>query len=491
MKKWQTNKSLRSLGAAAALLLLLLNTACSDAGSRQPSSTPETSLPSPSLAFTGTLPASGPPVPSQAVSAPLLSGKLDSSFGKGGKVTTDFGSQLEEARDVLVQPDGKIVMLGEIWPKNIVGARFALVRYDKNGKLDKSFADGGKLIPNITGTDIDSGSPYALALQLDGKILAVGSTLDPDAHHNVFVLLRYNKDGTLDPDFGDDGKVLTPIDLEEYSQSNDQAHAVALAPDGKILVAGITGRYPSHFAVARYNPDGSLDETFGDGGRVVTSIAEESIANAVAVQPDGKVLVAGYAMLQSGKEYDDYALVRYNEDGTLDGTFADAGIALTDFSERQDWIYSIALQPDGKIVAAGPVEIDAHICGGYVCSDFGFGFARYNPDGSPDTTFGSKGKTSYRLLGSDGNYDLILMPDGKLLSAGHIDGGAFGLALLNPDGSLVKSFGTKGWVTTSFGKYTEYANAIALQPDGKVVAVGSTVNNGDALNGDFALARYR
>jgi uncharacterized delta-60 repeat protein len=490
MKKWQTNKSLRSLGAAGALLLLLLNTACSDVGSPQPSPTPETSLPSPSIASLTAVPSSDPSLPTQAVSAPLLSGKPDSSFGKGGKVTTDFGSELEEATDVLAQPDGQIVMLGEIWPEETRSPAFALVRYDKNGKLDPTFADGGKSIPSIT--ESNTAHPHALALQPDGKIIAVGSAFDPEARHNVFVLLRYNADGTFDQDFGEAGKVLTPIDLEEYSQSNDEARALDLAPDGKIVVAGITGRYPSHFAVARYNSDGSLDETFGDAGRVVTKIAEDSEANTVAVQPDGKVLVGGYAMLHSGKEYDDYALVRYNEDGSLDETFADAGIALTDFSERQDWIYSIALQPDGKIVAAGPVEIDAHVCGGYVCSDFGFGFARYNPDGSLDTKFGSKGKIAHRLLGSDGNYDLILLPDGKLLSAGHIDGGAFGLALLNPDGSLVKSFGTKGWATTSFGKNTERANAIALQPDGKVVAVGTAgVDPDNVLNGDFALARYR
>ncbi|MEO8287979.1 MAG: delta-60 repeat domain-containing protein [Chloroflexota bacterium] len=486
MKNSYKSRSVRMLGAVAAILPLLLTAACNQTADVPVSqSTSALLLSQP----TSTARPSATKTPSTQAA---LTGKLDNSFDVDGRTTTDVGSTNDEARDVVVQPDGKIVVMGETWTGPYNRPRFALTRYKPNGKLDQSFGDGGMIIENISGSEYDTGNPCALLLQPDGKLLIAGTTLDPVLHQWVFALLRYNADGTLDAKFGDRGKTLTPIDQKQYSQSEDEIHSIALAPDGKIVAAGITGRYPHNFAATRYNKDGSLDETFGNEGRVITAFPSDANARAVAVQPDGKVVVAGYASLEGGKEHQDYTMVRYNIDGSLDEAFGDQGIVMTDFANKQDWAYSMVLRPDGKIVLAGPVEIDARLCGAYICSVFGYGFAQYNTDGSLDDDFGDSGTISYKYGGSDGNYDLLRLPDGKLLAAGHVSNNDFGLALLNEDGTPVKSFGTKGWATASFGPYTDRANAIAMQPDGKIVAVGSgVVDKKDILNDDFAIARFK
>ena len=467
----------QTLGAVLASLPLLLGTACNaDIPADQPTSGQ----------------AARPTRTSKPPAASSFTGTLDSTFGKGGKVITDAGGGNEQAVGAIVQADGSIVVLGESWPG--IKPTFTFTRYDAKGKLDTGFGDDGKLVVSVTGSEYDYSSPRALIQQPDGKFIAVGTTIDFDAGHLVFAALRYNPDGTPDEEFGDGGKALVPIDLTEGNQSEDEAEAVALAPDGKIVLVGPTGRYPRSFATVRLNPDGSLDESFGDGGRVVTSFPNDAEAHAVAVQPDGKVLVGGYGSSdpKAGMEGSDYTLVRYNSDGSLDEEFGEDGVVMTDFSDDRDYIEALTLLPDGKIVAAGPVYIDVTFCATDACASPGFGLAQYNPDGTLDESFGQDGKVGYRQ-GTDLNYDVVRLSDGKLLTAGSIDDNeSFALMLLNPDGTKVESFGDEGLVSTHFSDYKDYGQAMTVQPDGKVIVVGSAISaQEDMLDTDFAIARYK
>jgi uncharacterized delta-60 repeat protein len=361
-----------------------------------------------------------------------------------GKVTTDLAAAVDEARSVVLQPDGKIVVVGSA-----------------------------------------------------GAVLFSGRTFD-------FGVVRYNPDGSLDTGFGQGGKVTTDFGGDEAISG------MAVQPDGKIVVAGTTSRDSGGFALARYNPDGTLDTSFGDGGRVITHVAGGNSASALALQPDGKIIVAGFIT--------NFLLVRYNPNGSLDEGFGEEGMVITTFfnstlgdiagrigSALASVAHSVVLQPDGKIVAAGGVQIVPIGVGGLVavptqsgcqparspgfgqisstCTDFAL--ARYNPDGSLDTSFGRDGLVTTDFAGNLSEvFAIALQPDGKIVAAGKIvDRPGFALARYNPDGSLDTSFGRDGLVTTGFGACFEEALAVVLQPDGKIVAAGGG-------NCDFAVARY-
>ncbi len=474
-------KTWAALGVVLALLLLASAAAC---GSSEPAAQ-ATVLPRKT-------PTTRPGQPSQPPQpATKLVGQLDPTFGDGGKVTTDFGSSLEEAHGVVVQSDGKIVAAGSSRVDS--HEKMTLARYDAQGQLDPTFGDGGKVVSNLTGTDNDYSAALALVLQPDGKLVAAGWAYSTAVHHDVFVVARYNTDGSLDAGFGDGGKTMTAFKDELNVSATDHAQAVALAPDGKIVLAGVTGMYPTDFGVVRYNADGSLDPTFGDGGKVTTDFGNADEAHAVAVQPDSKILAAGFGGTQNGNQYQDYALARYTADGSLDSTFGQGGQVLTDFGGGQDWADAIVLRPDGKIVLGGPVVTGAMFCGTNACRAFGFGLAQYNADGSLDTGFGSQGLSAHNFNTTEGNYALLRLPDGTLAAAGHANNGVFSLVLYNADGSVVTSFGKKGQVTTDFtSTSTDRIYALALQPDGKIVAAGTAgVDPNDILNADFGLVRYR
>src|SRR5262249_9600003 len=235
-------------------------------------------------------------------------GSLDSSFGTGGKVTTDFG-RLERNPAVAIQPDGKIVSAGmsESGPAGDI----ALARYNTDGSLDTSFGIGGTLTTDLG--NYEAGS--AMVLQPDGKIVVGGLTyVGVYGTNAAFLLVRYNPDGSIDSTFGSGGAVITLIGV--YCGLHD----IALQPDGKIVAVGSayrTGFSTQDFAVARYNPDGSLDASFGSGGTLTTDITGFQVATALAIQTDGRVCVAGYASTSLSDSAYDFALVRYNSDGTL------------------------------------------------------------------------------------------------------------------------------------------------------------------------------
>ncbi len=426
-----------------------------------------------------------PAVPSWAAD-----GDIDTTFGTDGRVTTDFGTNDDNANAVAIQSDGKIVAAGAAGEAAAGDDQdFALARYNTDGTLDTTFGTGGKVTTDFTdirgtittwGRSDDDGA-NGVAIQSDGKIVAAGTAGNTD-----FALARYNTDGTLDTTFGTGGRVTT------YSSANTPissaiASAVAIQTDGKIVAAGYAYNSDQHidanqydFVLARFNTDGTLDTTFGAGGIVVTAFGEGTdydYANAVAIQTDGKIIAAGATGPRSnyGGTNDKFALVRYNTDGTLDTSFGAGGKVTTTIGLYSD-AYAIAIQSDGKIVATG------YAYKGDYYADFAL--ARYNTDGTLDTTFGTDGAVT-TAISANSNVDnaraVAIQTDGKIVAAGIDSSYYFALVRYNTDGTLDTTFGTGGMATTT--NYDK-AYAVAIQSDGNIVAAG--LSN----DGDFVVVRY-
>ena len=210
------------------------------------------------------------------------SGSLDSTFGTGGKIVTDFGGGYDFARAVVVQSDSRIIAAGSSgW------GDFGLIRYNGDGTLDSDFGSRGKVSTDFGGTD----TANALAIQSDGKIVVAGQVETEEAVDTEvdFGLVRYSADGKLDPSFGVGGKVTTDFGgPDEADVTDDMASDMAIQPDGRIVVAGTTfAKTGNDFAIARYNSDGGLDSTFGIGGKVITDLfGHREEAFAAALQPD-------------------------------------------------------------------------------------------------------------------------------------------------------------------------------------------------------------
>jgi uncharacterized delta-60 repeat protein len=341
----------------------------------------------------------------------------------------------------------------------LVAAALPVAAVAAPGALDPTFGTGGEVTTDFGGSD----GAQAVAIQSDGKIVAAGSSGAGD-----FALARYNAVGGLDPTFDSGGKVTT--DFGGF----DATSALAIQPDGRIVAAGRSGS--GDFALARYNADGSLDPTYGSGGKVTTDFGGFDAAFGVALQTDGKIIAVG-----QGSSSFDFALARYNADGSLDPTFGSGGKVTTDFTGGFEDAIAVAIQLDGGIVVTGQT-----FSGGFQ----EFALARYNADGSLDTSFGSGGIVTTNF-GFDSAFGgaLAIQTDGKIVAAGRA-GTDFLLARSNVDGSPDASFGSGGIVTTDFGgALFDAAFAVALQSNGKIVAAGSAIS-GFPSSADFALARY-
>jgi uncharacterized delta-60 repeat protein len=410
-----------------------------------------------------------------ALPAQAEAGDLDPTFGSDGKVTTDFGFALDRANGVTIQPDGRIIAAGSTFQAG-PGFDFALARYNTDGTLDASFGSDGTVT-----TDFGSSEDLALgvAIQPNGKIVAAGFSRQAGTFEDI-ALARYNRDGTLDASFGSDGPVTS-----DFGSSNDQAAGVAIQPNGRIVAAGSSTQAGTFdFALARYNPDGTLDASFGSGGKVTTDFGSSSdTGTGVAIQHNGAIVVAGSSN-QAGTGFD-FALAQYNTDGTLDASFGSGGKVTTDFGSSNDQAAGVAIQPNDKIVAAGQ-----SLQPGPTGDDFAL--ARYNPDGTLDASFGSGGKVTTDFGSSlDRAQGVAIQSNGRIVAAGLSNQAGtfdFALARYNPDGTLDASFGSGGKVTTDFGSTLDLANGVAIQPHGRIVAAGLSNQAGTGF--DFALARY-
>lgn len=388
------------------------------------------------------------------------SGALDISFNGNGIVTTNIGTTADKAFAITTQSDGKIVVAGE--SRNGTQLFFSLTRYNTDGSLDTSFDNDG-----IVTTQYGSNDYWrAIAIQADGKIVTAGYSVVSSQF--VFALARYNTNGSLDNSFDNDGIVITAIGNDDY------ARAVAIQSDGKILV---TGYSDNRFVIARYNTNGSLDNTFDNDGIVTTIIGTNNQANALDIQTDGKILIGGYCLIGSQNTF---VVARYNTNGSLDISFDSDGISTVNIGPFDDRAYAIDIQSDGKIVLAGQ-------------SDNGFlpvfALARFNPNGSLDNNFDNDGVITTNIVANDRVFAMSIQADGKIVVGGCTYNGTqyvFALARYNSNGSLDNSFGNNGKVLTQVGT-EDYIYSIALQSDGKILAAGYSHNGVQFV---YAVVRY-
>jgi len=409
-----------------------------------------------------------------SVCANAAPGDLDTSFGNGGIVTTEFGIGPDHGVDIALQPDGKALVVGYGSGGTVSYNDIILLRYNIDGSLDTGFGIGG-----IATMDIEGNNDYgkAIVLQPDGKILIAGSSSSSGdgSRPQGLVMLRYNNDGSLDTGFGVEG-----IITMNYRGYVVNSQAISLQANGKILVTG--GSYDwvtpiINTVLLRYNSDGSLDASFGDNG--IVNLREQP-AGIIVVQANGQILLAGSSA--QGQ-----VMHRYNSDGSLDSSFGTGGIVTMNFGGP------IVQQANGQILAAGTIY----------GTNNNIALARYNSNGTLDTEFGkgfgTGGIVTTDISGSDdGAAAIALQANGQILVAGRDRKRAIlwvywndAVALLryNSDGSLDSSFGTGGIVTTVIGPRKDWGQAIALQPDGQILVAGS--GNTGTSEEDVVLLRYQ
>lgn len=411
-------------------------------------------------------------------------GTLDVTFGTNGKTSNGLFypslNERDEIRGIALQSDGKIVAAG--FSNNGSNGDFSLARYNTNGTLDNTFgAAGAGTLTTPMGTGNDEG--MGVAIQSDGKIIVAGLATHSVTFSKGFALARYNTNGTLDNTFGTTGKIVTSL-----GPNDGFATCIAIQSDGKIVVGGYYDNGSNtDWAMARYNTNGSLDNTFGTAGIRThsLSVSNEQI-NAVAIQPDGKIIFGGSAVFSSVSRF---VVGRYNANATSDATFSGSGYSIQNMGTVQDELYGMTLQPDGKIVAVGLVNNG---------SDHDIGMMRYNSTGSLDFTFNGNGKVIQSvLIGADVLRAVTLQADGKIVVAGFTDidptalfDENFLLMRFNTNGGIDNTFGTAGYTTTQFyptGIRRDIGKAMLIQPDGKIV-VGGYMEN--ATDYDYAVARY-
>ncbi len=328
-------------------------------------------------------------------------GGLDSTFGTNGVVFTDLGSSEDQAEGVVIQPDGKIVVAGFMLTAN-TGRDFAIVRYNANGTLDTTFGSGGIVTTDFDGLDDQAGD---VLLQPDGKIIALG-TATISSTNTDFALVRYNTNGSLDTSFGTGGKVTTNIG------QFDQGQRGALQGDGKIVLVGGSG-----FSVLRYNPNGTLDSSFGTGG--VVSILGESIAEDVALRTDGKIVVGG--TLTNGTNNTDFQAAQFLPNGTLDASWGTGGLVTTLFPRADAFGFAMTIQTDGSLLLGGNVSSNSTLADDWA-------LARYTVMGNPDFSFGLNGKVTLDMGSDVEEIHSLLMPASNQILAVGLTGTSFGLA---------------------------------------------------------------
>lgn len=409
-------------------------------------------------------------------------GQLDPTFGIDGKVTATFGGTWSDGTALAIQPDGRIVVAGVDSPDGWT-FDFGVARFQTDGSLDPTFGTGGVVTTNVRQFDY----ARAVAIQPDGRIVVAGTVNyvhGDDFSSGDFGVVRYNADGSLDTTFDGDGMVITDIrpSTDPRQRFPDAVKGMVLQPDGKIVVFGDVreGRGgPADFVLVRYNTDGSLDATFGGGGKVITSLSFADMpAGAVSLQPDGKIVASG--TLYGSTPFSDgrFILARYDANGLLDPSFDGDGIATTLFASSATAL-AMTRQPDGRLIVSGHA-------GGH------FALARYDVNGALDTTFGGTG-TIVTVLGSRAvSTGLAVQTDGSIVASGTIGedltvASDFAVVRYLADGAIDTTFGIGGLARTDIVASTDRSSAVALQFDGRLIVAGMALTN---TSGEIALVRY-
>jgi uncharacterized delta-60 repeat protein len=414
-------------------------------------------------------------------------GTLDPTWGASGVATTDLFGMDDVATAVARQHDGKIIVAGycdkQLFASSI--RVFCAVRYLPSGVIDTSFSASGKLFNAVSFQGFDQAR--AIALQPDGKIVLAGICVE--ANKEQFCLARYDADAkVLDPTFTD-GRTGAGTVATLSSVALGGAFAVAIQPDGKILVAGhcsVSGI--SRMCALRYTGAGKLDSSFNGGAPALALIGAGDVARSVLIQSDGKIVLAGYCQ---GALISVFCAARFESNGQLDSTFGGTG---TIFSALGDGgnsaAYAAALQADGKIVLAGKCDVrdpdpNANALVPNFCA------ARYNAeDGSLDVLFNASGSVATILI-SGAATSVAVQPDGKIVLAGTCGGVVpdnYCVVRHRSDGGLDKGFNRTGFVNTLIPNAVASVevSAMLLQPDGKIVVAGRC----QVGSGDFCVLRY-
>jgi uncharacterized delta-60 repeat protein len=398
----------------------------------------------------------------------LPAGSLDVDFGDRGIVLTELEG-FSAGEGLALQEDGKIVVAGvsdELGPNNA----FGIVRYRPDGALDPTFGAAGKVTAPLRA------SAFAVALQRDGKIVAAGGTTSS----GLIAVARYRRDGQLDDTFGTAGVATA----DAGAGMSAGALALAIQTDGRIVVAGNVAISGSRGLIVRFDRDGSLDGTFGAGGRVISDLGGAFLQTleAVVVEANGKIVVAGF-----NKAPFLGTVARFHSDGSPDATFGTGGFVATDLGS-QAFFTTIAVQRDGKIVVGGMRASDP------TSSPNTATVARFWPDGTPDATFGTGGAVFTSIPGSDSFIRSIKLDRcGRIVAAGLVafldpSPGAALLVRYDPHGAVDPTFGNAGTVLTARNGVDLGATGVAIARDGDILAAGTATDATGVAS--FMLARY-
>lgn len=409
----------------------------------------------------------------------------DSSFGRNGVEVLKKTFSNEFTASSAIQQDGKIVIAVTVYSPNNNVSMF-IVRYDATGKLDKTFGLNGKITPELNSNRAYAG---AVSIMPNGKIVIAGYSYQQHEQYSNydFTLLRYHTDGSPDSSFGDNGIVLTDF---KNGTENEIASEMVLQPDGKLIVAGTSrdfgaelGIYRTRFICARYNMDGTLDNSFGAFGKRdfyfdVDQHDEEAEATSLALDSKGRIIIAGYN--SSYTQGVDAVVVRCNPDGSPDLTFANGGTVITHIAGSYLYIRSLLIVPGDKIVLGGSIT------GQYMSNESSI-MIRYTENGLIDAGFGKDGMVTNNAINAVNNcYSMALQTNNKIVVAGSTNN-AFYLSRYDVDGSPDISFGNNGYILSQMGlKGESYVEKVNLFSN-KIILAGYSYWSEDA---DLTIARY-
>ena len=400
-------------------------------------------------------------------------GALDITFGNSGKVTGTFdnvNANISSGAATALQSDGKIIVAGQVYfsaSNNFCG----IARYNANGSIDASFGNGGSVSMDVNTKHYSE--LKAVAIQADGKIVVAGNTTNLLGTNLDFTVIRYKTNGNIDSTFGTNGVVTL-----DFGNDDDFARSIVIQADGKILVGGdakVSGNVD--FAAARLNTNGTLDNGFGLNGKInIDFESNYDQADAMLLQPDGKIVLGGYYTTSTTPHFA-FGLVRLTSGGVLDASFGTNGKAKLDFSNSNHTLHALALQTDGRIVAAGEGPANLYV-------------VTLNANGTYDTNFGNFG--IFNNPSTHRANALLIQPNGQIIIGGIKYNGSnddFYLNRLWSNGAVDGTFGSSGELAIDFnGKY-DALYSMAFQPNGKVVAIG-WANKATGFLKDFALARF-
>ena len=414
-------------------------------------------------------------------------GALDGSFSGDGKQTIAFGSSDDVSFGVAVDSQDNVLVAGYSYQNVPTRYDFAVARLTNNGSLDSEFSADGRALTDIGVHGTDDFGYDAVAYQSDGKVIVSGYANQPSTGQD-FAVVRYNADGSLDSSFGNGGIVTI-----DFAFSSDVGRGVTLDSQGRILVSGYSyqgGTTGYDFAVARLSASGALDTSFsGDGKQTINFGSSDDFGWGVAVDSQDNVLVSGHSY--QGTTGSDFAVARLTSSAALDGSFSGDGKQTIDFGSLNDYGYGVAVDSQDKVLVAGQSINPYNGASGY-----DFAVARLTASGAPDGSFDGDGRQVVPF-GSGSNpdygYDVAVDSQDNVLLAGFsYQGGATGYdfavaRLTASSGQLDASFDVDGKRTIDFGSSSDYGYGVAVDSQDKVLVAGTSYQG--ASGSDFAVAR--